>query len=98
MGTPRLFVTDVGGYNTYLPKSEEVAKVELLLDGFNSYTSTNYVSAGYYEYSSAGYLEENPGEYADLSKSVTIDSRIRLGQIESPSGIAAAISIAVAYQ
>ncbi len=94
MGICALFVADVGGYNTYLPKSEEVAKVELLLDGFNSYTSTNYVSAGYYEYSSAGYLEENPGEYADLSKSVTIDSRIRLGQIESPSGIAAAISIA----
>lgn len=94
MGISGLFIADVSGYNTYLPKAEEVAKVELLLDGFNGYTSSSFVNTGYYEYNSFGYTEERPEEYANLRDFVSNEARLHLGAIENPDSIAAAIAIA----
>ena len=97
MGVCGLGVADVGGYNRYLPQADEVAKVELLLDGFNSYTSSSYINTGFYEYNSFGYIEESPHEYAGLRDYITTENRLPLGAIESPQAIAAAIDIAKQY-
>lgn len=94
LGCCGLFVADVWGYNSYLPQRGEVARVELLLDGFNSYTSSNMVSAGVWGDNSFGYRELRDADYQQLRGEVSVSSRLSRGQISDPAAIEAALAIA----
>lgn len=100
-GASGLFITDVFGYNSYLPEKEDVAAVEIHLDGVNSYMGavyTNYdIPINEYSYmidvdSAVVYNQQTTGgALFDLIN--TSENRLRRGRIESEEGISAAIDI-----
>ncbi len=93
-----LMVSDVFGYNKFVPKQNEVAALEINLSGVNRYTAeahlayastTNGVNDTVY----IGDIGMDSGTYAELTAATEAEALLSYGQVESEEGIAAAIAI-----
>lgn len=96
LGVCALGIGDVGGYNKYLPQSNEVASVDLLMTDFNSYTYDSDIAQDFPAPHDTNYYQLRPliSEKSTLSKAFDLQNQLELGHIEDPQSIEAAISLA----